>query len=180
MATNDIVLLVIIGVFFLGGLVSGFVKSSSKLFCLAGGGVLSFYLGGVVSGLLIEKVEAISNFVNANSFGASLVLVGSYIGVFLLGFLVLWLLTKALGSLVNANGAGKFFDRLLGAVAGIAIGFVICDIYVWCLYGFSCANTEIASWVISDAKLNMNGFQTLTKWIMEFNLNSIGEVFPGI
>ena len=180
MATNDIVLLVILGIFFLGGLISGFIKSSSKIFSLAGGAVLSFYLGGVVSGLLIKKVEAVTNFVNENSFGSSLVLVGSYAGIFLIGFLVILLLTKALSKILNSNGIGKFFDKLLGAAAGIAIGFVICDVYVWALYGFSCANAEIATWVLNDAKLNLEGFQTFTKWLMEFNLNAIGEVFPGL
>lgn len=180
MATNDIVLLVILGIFFLGGLVSGFIKSSSKLFSLAGGAVLSFYLGGVVSGLLIKNIEAIQNFVNENSFGSSIILISSYIGIFLIGFLVLLLITKTLSKLLNSNGIGRFFDKVLGAVAGIAIGFVICDVYVWCLYGFSCANGEIATWVLNDAKLNLEGFQTFTKWLMEFNLNAIGEVFPGL
>ena len=180
MATNDIVLLAIVGVFFLGGLISGFVKSSSKIFALAGGGLLSFYLGGVVSKLLIDKIEAVQNWVNSNSFGSSLILIASYVGVFLVTFLVLKLILKFFSNLLSGGGIGKFFDKLLGAVAGVAIGFIVADLYVWVLYGLGSANTDIANWVIEDAKLGLDGFQSLTKSIMELNLNAIGATFPGI
>lgn len=180
MATNDIVLLVIIGVFFLGGLVSGFIKSTSKLFALAGGGLLSFYLGSVVSSLLISNVSSIEEFTVSNSFGSSLVLVGSYVGVFLIGFLVLKIFMKALSNVLNGTALGKGIDKILGGISGIAIGLVVCDIYVWALYGIAQANAEVAAWIIQDARLNMEGFQTFTKALMEINLNAIGQVFPGL
>ena len=180
MATNDIVLVVIIGVFFLGGLISGFVKSTSKIFALAGGGLLSFYLGSVVSTLLIDKIDSVKDFVEANSFGSSLVLVGSYVVVFLIGFIILKIFMKALSNVLNGTGLGKFIDKVLGAVSGIAIGLIVCDIYVWALYGVAQANADVANWIIQDARLNMEGFQTFTKALMEINLNAIGQVFPGL
>ncbi len=180
MATNDIVLVVIIGVFFLGGLVSGFVKSTSKLFALAGGGLLSFYLGSVVSSLLISNVSAIEEFTSSNSFGGSLVLVASYVGVFLIGFIVLKIFMKALSNVLNGTALGRGIDKLLGAISGIAIGLVVCDIYVWALYGIAQANAEVANWIIQDARLSMEGFQTFTKALMEINLNAIGQSFPGL
>ena len=56
MAINDIVILIIVSIFALSGLIGGFIKNTSKLFSFAGSALLSFYLGGWVSGLLIDNV----------------------------------------------------------------------------------------------------------------------------
>ena len=177
-ATNDIVILVILGIFSLSGLITGFIKKTSGLLALAGGGVASFYLGGLISGALVNNIVPIREYVESNNAGGVLVLIGSYVGVFLIVYIIIRLIMRALKEVLNSNGLGKFIDKLLGIVAGACIGLVIADVYVWILYGLSCTSVDIATWVSEDARLSLDGFQTFTKCLMEFNLHSIGATFP--
>lgn len=180
MATNDIVLLVILILFLLSGIISGFIKSVGKIFSLAGAALLSFYCGGLISKTFIENVDSIGTFVSENGYGGSLILIASYIVTFLVSFLVLKIIVKAFSNVVKATKAGKAIDRILGAVSGIALGLVICDLYVRALYGVACANPDTASWVISDAQLGIENGVTFTKMIMNLNLSAIGQTFPGL
>lgn len=179
MSINDIVIIALIILSTISGLVSGFVKKSSKIVSLAGAGIFCFYLGGTISGLLTEKVEPIRNWLAENSWGSGLVLVLCYILTFLVAYIVLRIIMKLIGGILNNTGfVGNFLDKVLGLVAGICIGFVLADVYVWALYGLSTVSTDIASWVIQDAKLAIDSVNSLTGAIMNFNLQTIGATFP--
>ena len=180
MAINDIVILIIVSIFALSGLIGGFIKNTSKLFSFAGSALLSFYLGGWVSGLLIDNVQAINDFCTSNSAGPTLILIASYILTFLVGLLFLKIIFKALQNILESNGFGKFINSTLGLISGALIGIVVADIYCWGLYAISCVNADVASWVIADARLLESGFQTAAKYLIEFNLSSINMTFPGM
>lgn len=180
MAINDIVILIIVSIFALSGLIGGFIKNTSKLFSFAGSALLSFYLGGWVSGLLIDNVQAINDFCTNNSAGPTLILIASYILTFLVGLLFLKIIFKALQNILESNGFGKFINSTLGFISGALIGIVVADIYCWGLYAISCVNGDVASWVIADARLLESGFQTAAKYLIEFNLSSINMTFPGM
>lgn len=180
MATNDIVIVIIIAIFSLSGLIGGFIKNTSKLFSFAGSILLSFYLGGWVSGLLIENIQAVKEFCETNAAGPTLILIASYILTFLVGLLFLKIIFKALQNILESNGFGKFLNSMLGLVSGALIGLVVADIYCWGLYAISCVNADVASWVIADARLLESGFQTAAKYLIEFNLSSINMTFPGM
>ena len=179
MATNDIVIVIIIAIFSLSGLIGGFIKNTSKLFSFAGSILLSFYLGGWVSGLLIENIQAVKEFCETNAAGPTLILIASYILTFLVGLLFLKIIFKALQNILESNGFGKFLNSMLGLVSGALIGLVVADIYCWGLYAISCVNADVAAWVIADARLLESGFQTAAKYLIEFNLSSINMTFPG-
>ena len=86
---------------------------------------------------------------------------------------------KLIGGILNNTGfVGNFLDKILGLAAGICIGFVLADVYVWALYGLSTVSTDIASRVIQDAKLAIDSVGSLTGAIMNFNLQAIGATFP--
>ena len=88
---------------------------------------------------------------------------------------------KLIGGILNNTGfIGRFLDKTLGLVAGICIGFVLADVYVWVLFGLSGVSSDIATWVINDAKLALDSVNSLTGAIMNFNLNTIGATFPGL
>ena len=169
MATNDIVIVIIIAIFSLSGLIGGFIKNTSKLFSFAGSILLSFYLGGWVSGLLIENIQAVKEFCETNAAGPTLILIASYILTFLVGLLFLKIIFKALQNILESNGFGKFLNSMLGLVSGALIGLVVADIYCWGLYAISCVNADVAAWVIADARLLESGFQTAAKYLIEFN-----------
>ena len=171
MSINDIVIIALIILSTISGLVSGFVKKSSKIVSLAGAGIFCFYLGGTISSLLTEKVDPIRNWLVENSWGSGLVLVLCYILTFLVTYIILRIIMKLIGGILNNTGfVGNFLDKVLGLAAGICIG--------WALYGLSTVSTDIASWVIQDAKLAIDSVGSLTGAIMNFNLQTIGATFP--
>ena len=178
MATNDIVILSLVGIFALSGLIGGFVKNTSRLASIAGGGIISFYLGGWVSNLLIEKIPEVNNFAISNDFGATLLLIASYIACFVVGFLILKLIFLSLKNILESNGVGKLINSVLGLVSGIFIGIIFADIYCWGLYAVSCVNVDCGTWVIADCRLGLEGFQTFAKLLIEFNLDAIHATFP--
>ena len=184
MAVNDIVLLIIVLASTLIGLAIGFVKSASKIFCFAGSGVISFYLGGLINRLLIDNSQAIRDFANQNGFTQFIVLAATYIAVFLVFFIITKIIFHLLNNLLNTTEAGKVINRILGVVVGIAIGLCICDIYVWATYGLSYLFSGLGSWIINDTQMNIEGhFKTMYEVILELNLGAIGQTvsnFPGL
>ena len=181
MSTNDIVIIALILLSALSGLIFGFVKKTSKLVSLAGAGVVCFFLGGAISGG-INNIDSVSERASENSgWAPTVILIGSYILTFLVSYIILRIVMKLIGGILNNTGfIGRFLDKSLGLVAGVAIGFVLADIYVWILYGIACVSPDVASWVISDANLVVDGVNSFTGAIMNFNLHSIGAVFPGL
>lgn len=179
MSISDIVIIALVVLSTISGVVSGFVKKSSKFVCLAGAGLVCFYLGGTISDFLIHNVEPIVNWLASNDWASGLVLAGCYVATFLVAYLILFIVMKLIGGILNSTGfVGRFLDKVLGLAAGVAIGFVLADIYVWALYGLSCVSPDIASWVIQDAKLAVDSVGSLTGAIMNFNLGTIGATFP--
>lgn len=181
MSINDIVIIALIILSTISGLVSGFAKKTSKIVSLAGAGLICFYLGGTISKVLIDTVDSVSSWVEANPWGSGLVLAGAYVVTFLLSYIILRIVMKLIGGVLNNTGfIGRFLDKTLGLVAGICIGFVLADVYVWVLFGLSGVSSDIATWVINDAKLALDSVNSLTGAIMNFNLNTIGATFPGL
>ena len=181
MSTNDIVIIALILLSALSGLIFGFVKKTSKLVSLAGAGVVCFFLGGAISGG-INNIDSVSERASENSgWAPTVILIGSYILTFLVSYIILRIVMKLIGGILNNTGfIGRFLDKSLGLVSGVAIGFVLADIYVWILYSIACVSPDVASWVISDANLVVDGVNSFTGAIMNFNLHSIGAVFPGL
>ena len=104
MSINDIVIIALIILSTISGLVSGFVKKSSKIVSLAGAGIFCFYLGGTISSLLTEKVDPIRNWLVENSWGSGLVLVLCYILTFLVAYIILRIIMKLIGGILNNTG----------------------------------------------------------------------------
>lgn len=178
MAVNDIVILVLVLLSALSGLVSGFVKKTSKIVSLAGAGLVCFYLGGTISEAIVNSGPVVE-WLNENPWGSGLVLVGSYVVTFLATFIIIHIVMKIIGGILEGTGPlGKFLDKFLGLAAGVCIGFVLADVYVWILFGLSNVSADIAMWVYNDAKLGLEGVNTLTQGIMNLNLGSIGAKFP--
>lgn len=181
MSINDIVIVVLIILSAISGIVSGFVKKSSRIVSLGVAGVCAFYLGSTISDALVNNIASVQEWVAQNDVNALAVLIGSYLSTFIIALILVKIILKLISTLLeNMGGIGAFLDKGLGLVAGVCIGFVLADIYVWCLYGVSCINADTAEWVINDAKLYMEGTNSLTQLIMNMNLGSIGQTFPSL
>ncbi len=178
MAINDIVLICLILIFTLSGLISGFIKSISKITSYALGVLGSFYLGNYISGLFIQNIESIKNYCENNQWCSILILVLSYIVVFLAIVLLCKIIFKALNVIFESGTVGKILNKILGIVFGICIGFIFADLYSWALYFVANISESSASWIINDCKLNEPNTFTLTKSIIEINLNALGLTFP--
>lgn len=179
MAISDIVIIALIVLSALSGLFSGFVKKTSGLVCVCGTALITFYLGGTIANLLSTKVTPIVEWLAENEWGSFLVLVLSYVGTVIVSFILLRIIMKILESIVNALGiVGSAINKILGLAAGICVGFVLADVYVWGLYGLSLVSPDIATWVIEDAKLALDGVNSFTQAIMNFNLGTINATFP--
>lgn len=178
MAINDIVLICLILIFTLSGLISGFIKSISKFTSIALGILGSFYLGNYISNLFINNIESIGNYCANNKWCSILILIGSYIIVFLVIVILCKIIFKALDVIFESGVAGQILNKILGIVFGICVGFIFADIYSWALYFVANISEKSAIWIINDCKLNDPNTFTLTKSIIELNLNAIGLTFP--
>ncbi len=178
MAINDIVLVCILCIFTISGLVGGFIKSISKIASFVIGIFGAFYLGNLVSKLIVQNIDAVRNFCETNNWCSILILVLSYIIVFIVITLVCRLIFKSLQCVFEAGPVGQVLNKILGLVFGICLGFIICDLYSWGLYITANVSESAANWIISDCKLNDESVFTLTKSIIQLNLNALNITFP--
>lgn len=177
MAINDIVLVCIIVVFTISGFVGGFIKKISKIAGFVVGLFGSFYLGSYVS-KLIQSIGSVKTFCESNGWCSILILVLSYIIVFIVISILCRLIFKSLQKVFEAGPVGKVLNKILGLVFGICLGFIVCNLYSWGLYITANVSESAANWIISDCKLNDPSAFTLTKSLIEMNLNAANITFP--
>ena len=179
MAINDIVVLVIFGISIIGGFITGFMKSVGKRLASIGGIFASFYLGTWVCDLITNNIEPVREFSESNSWAPTVILIGSYIVVFIVFWILIRIIFSIINKALNETKALKVINKILGLVFGAMVGLILVDVYAWGLYGVSFVSSNVATWVIEDAQLGTDAF-TFIKLIINYNLNAIGAVFPGL
>ncbi len=180
MAINDIIILAILIISTVGGFISGFFKKAAKRLATVGGIFTSFYLGNWLSGILSENIAPLREFRDNYSWAPTIILIGSYIVVFIVAWLILRIILGIVNKALNDTKALKVINKILGLVFGVLSGMILVELYAWGLYGVACISEPVAQWAIADGQLNVEGNTTIIKWLLELNLGSIGATFPGL
>ncbi len=115
----DITVLVILAVFFIIGLLRGFVRQVFSILAIGGGLIVSVMFFDLLGSLLVEK-QFIQNNSIANVIGFILILIFTYIIIQLLG----WIITKLIGTL-QLNWVDRLGGGILGAFFGIIVGVIL-------------------------------------------------------
>jgi membrane protein required for colicin V production len=115
----DITVLVILTVFFITGLLRGFVRQVFSILAIGGGIIVAMMFFDLLGFFLVEK-QFIQNSSVANVIGFILILILTYIIIQLLG----WAVTKLIGTL-QLNWADRLGGGGLGAFFGIIVSVIL-------------------------------------------------------
>jgi membrane protein required for colicin V production len=115
----DITVLVVLAVFFITGLLRGFVRQVFSILAIGGGLIVAVMFFDLLGSLLVEK-QFIQNNSIANVIGFILILIFTYIIIQLLG----WIITKLIGTL-QLNWVDRLGGGILGGLFGIIVGVIL-------------------------------------------------------
>ena len=115
----DITVLVILAVYFITGLLRGFVRQVFSILAIGGGLIVAVMFFDLLGSLLVEK-QFIQNNSIANVIGFIIILIFTYIIIQLLG----WIITKLIGTF-QLNWVDRLGGGILGGFFGIIVGVIL-------------------------------------------------------
>ena len=119
MALWDIVTLVVLGLGLLYGIWKGFLRILLKIGALILSVILARPLGNFISDTFVAGFFEGNRLEALLTFGASLLVT---VAVFIILYILLKILAKIIASSVNKMLSTKKIDRVIGAIAGFAMG----------------------------------------------------------
>lgn len=172
----DILAVLLIGISLIGGLITGVMNRMIKLVAVIGGIAISYFFGNIISKAIcnIEIVQAWIN--NDFKYGGIVILVCTYILLFLISELLIFLLLKPLEKLLTSTGVGRFFNHLLGGVVGVFSGFLLTSIIYLIMYWIGTYNKDVYNWIYVEFGYSENKM-TISRWILDFALDAANHDF---
>lgn len=171
----DIVSIIILLLFGVGGLISGLIGKIGKLFSFFISISLAFFIASPINGALLNN-GAYSSIIEAfdgNQQLAGIVMLAViFFIVFIVTYLLVWLIFKTIKKLVHSLKVLAFIDKLLGLLIGLAIGLVMISIMFIVIGQLGNVNEDILVWLNEDLSKSFG----LASKLFEFANWSIGQL----
>lgn len=174
---HDIVILVILGLFLIGGAISGFANKFTKFISVVGALAITYFFSAAIANAICG-IDVVKEWINGFEAGGLIILVGTYVVLFIVSLaLLLAFITPISNFFLNGGPIRNTINHCLGAILGLFIGFLICSIYLLILnaLGNIGDNNAIGEFINTSFGYSENKL-TLSRMILDFALGSVGKI----
>lgn len=168
----DILAVIVLLISFIGGLITGFANKAIKLIAVVGAITVTYFFAGTIASAICN-IESVSEWIAGFEFGGIIVLVATYVLLFLIVLVTIMLLLKPIGNLLTGGPIRKTVNRFLGGVVGLATGFFVCSIYLLLTYFIAQSSPSVNTWFQEQLGYS-DGFNTLSRRILDFAMKAVG------
>ncbi len=168
----DILAVIVLVVFFVGGLISGFINKFAKLVAVVGAITVTYFFAGAIAGAICN-IESVNEWVNSFEMGGIIILVSTYLILFLIVLVVLMLFLKPIIKLLTGGPIRQTINKILGGVVGLATGFFVCSLYLLLTYFIAKNNPDVNTWFQAELGYD-SGVMTVSRFILDFAMKAVG------
>lgn len=168
----DILAVIVLVIFFAGGLISGFYSKFSRFVAVVGAITITYFLAGTIAGAICS-IESVNEWINSFEMGGIIILVSTYLVLFLVFLVLLMLFLKPIEKLLTGGPIRQTINKILGGVIGLATGFFVCSLYLLLTYFIAKNNVDVNSRFQSELGYE-SGVMTLSRFILDFAMRAVG------
>lgn len=176
-SNHDIIILVILGIFLIGGAISGFANRFIKFLSVIGALAITYFFSAAIANAICG-IDAVKEWINEFEAGGIIILVSTYVLLFVISLaLILAFVTPIANFFLKGGPIRNTINHALGAILGLFIGFLISSIYLLILnaLGNLGDNNALGEFIYTSFGYSENKM-TLSRMILDFALGSVGKI----
>lgn len=176
-STHDFVILVILALFLIGGAISGFANKFIKFISIVGALAITYFFSATIANAICN-IREVKEWIAEFEAGGLIILLGTYIILFIISLVLLLAFAAPITKFFLSGGVIRnTINHTLGAIIGLFIGFLFVSIYLLILNGLAQIgdNNPINDFINSSFGYDDN-VMTLSRWILDFAIGSVGKI----